>query len=293
VVRSVLLRKVNLKVWAAFCVGSVPLLVMLPLIQTASQVAKRFEPAFSFSQVWEIYHVLGVESAPALVLILALVAVFGSRVRPVTDAATLSALIGMFLLPALVYVLAAFRTGRLFARYALPMLIGVSVLAAPLAAGVRFGRWRPGSIVASAFAMLALFSWTIYLRNTPGIAFLKKEISQLESITASTDAPIVFLDSEAYLPLQHYASEAFRKRLARLDFRPITVVDRLRPAHEMWLVRSQRDFDSYPAYWALGNVSGLERLIRDGEHLEAAGYWRGEPVCRVYPSRRRSMPGLR
>lgn len=137
-VRSVSRKRIDLAVWVAFLIGLIPLAFYLPLIRAASSYSSHFwaRPKWP-GMIWFYQSLLGSVSPILLglpILLAICIAVRSNHVlsrRPpgiVIPLHEVAAGIGFTLIPILAMILAKTITGAFTDRYAMPAVIGVTVL---------------------------------------------------------------------------------------------------------------------------------------------------------------------
>ncbi len=218
-------RRVDWAIWLAMGGALFPLLVFLPLIEKARTYAKGFWALPSWQSIPDAYSSL-LMPAPLLLMfilifagIVALVHVRGLDSRASVN---ISAIPGHELVAALSYVafpviavvLAMLVTGAFVPRYALPTVLGVSVLVAYTSARLLDGRALIGAVVlvlsCGGFAMLSARSFP----STP-----EKVLGQgyaLVRSAAESDLPVVVADLHTFMRLSHYAPRDLSSRFVYL-----------------------------------------------------------------------------
>ncbi len=138
IARSFGRRRLDLAMWLAFCVATIPLWAFLPLIQAGRKLAGTFWAPPRWRDMIGFYqNVLASATAPFLgiILIVAIYAIVRSSApaeRKVTTVAPppheVVAAIGYLAIPGIAVVLAKLVTGAFTDRYALPAVIGVALI---------------------------------------------------------------------------------------------------------------------------------------------------------------------
>jgi Dolichyl-phosphate-mannose-protein mannosyltransferase len=140
VVRSLRRKRIDAGVWLAYGLSLSPLLVFLPLIKSARKFAPHFWAKAQWSSMAYFYeHFLLTPSAVPLLVIFLAVVVYSTLRRPQADAAEppvracvplheSAAAAGFLLIPVVGVVLAKTVVGALSDRYALPAVIGLSII---------------------------------------------------------------------------------------------------------------------------------------------------------------------
>jgi hypothetical protein len=224
-VRSYDRRRVDWAISLAMGGALFPLLLFLPLIEKARTYAKGFWALPSWQSIPDTYSSL-LMPAPLLlmfVLIFAgIVALVHVRRFDSRASANMSAIPGHELAAALSYVafpviavaVAMLVTGAFVPRYALPTVLGVSVLVAWTAARLLDGRALIGAVVlvlsCGGFAMLSARSFPSTLEKVLGQGYA------LVRSVAESDLPVVVADPHNFMRLSHYAPRDLSSRFVYL-----------------------------------------------------------------------------
>jgi hypothetical protein len=214
---------------AAIVVAALSLVLYVPLIKATARYAPDFWARPDLGSVGESYALLLTGLFLPLLLALALCAALRRRRRedgvrrPASARAPADDLVVAAALAAfpVVVVAAAFAAGAGFTdRYALPALVGLSVLVAFAAAAREGGRTGPGLAFVCAFAVVVL-----YRSGGPALT-CARAVAWGGSVAAPSlgwrvDAPddglpIVVANPTSYLPLEHYSDPALASRLVYL-----------------------------------------------------------------------------
>jgi len=233
-VRSFLRRRLAWAVWAAFSLGATPLLAFLPLIQRAMAYSSTFWSKSQWTSVPEFYYFLLAPATLPLVALLVLSAIYPSPVGQVENPSypfsddqyppaprlhEMAAAIGFMAIPIVAVALSIILTGAFTDRYALPAVIGCSVIIA--FAAHRLSSDRPAIAAILTFSLCAFFlslglksvmnSLAIREARTQTIEFLRSD-----SAGGINDLPIAVSDQHAFTSLAHYAPRDVASRLVYL-----------------------------------------------------------------------------
>ncbi len=142
VVRSIRRKRIDVGVWLALGLSLLPLLLFLPLIRAAQKFAPHFWAKPHWASMFYFYQhfLLAPTVLPLLVILLAVVSYTDFR-RPKPDtgeprlrscipAHEIAAVLGFLLIPVVGVVLAKTVVGAFSDRYALPAVIGLSIIIA-------------------------------------------------------------------------------------------------------------------------------------------------------------------
>lgn len=228
VVRSLRRKRMDVGVWVALGLSLSPLLLFLPLIESARKFAPHFwaKPHWS-SMVYFYEHFLLTPTAVPLLAIL-LVVVGASVLRPMHEyggesgsasripAHEVAAAVGFLLIPVVGIVLAKTVVGAFSDRYALPAVIGLSIIIGwGLYAVLRERR----AIVFGLGLLLCLFlvakevqTW----RRAAAYRSWKVSTYSFLETYARGDVPIVITGSTAFTELTYQAPKAVAGRLLYL-----------------------------------------------------------------------------
>src|SRR5262249_17409305 len=137
--RSIALRRLDLPIWIALGSAMTPLLLFLPLIERARTYSTTFWAPPHWRTAVDFYYTLLTPALLPLVAMLVLSAVYSTtrpsrpsshnhNSRTATPFHEIAAALGFIALPIVAFVLAKVVTGALTGRYALPSVIGFSIL---------------------------------------------------------------------------------------------------------------------------------------------------------------------
>jgi len=230
-VRTITRRRLDIAVWAALAISVVPLAWHLPLIKAGTAYSGAFWSPPQWINLPDFYQDL---LFPALVPVAAILtlaaiyhAVFGHGPSPIDDERRtlplheLAAIGGFVLIPLASLVLAKLVTGAFVNRYALPSVIGMSVLAG-LATELAFRR-RPALrvLVAACLAGWFVLSQARELVQPTVVSVPVTPASvarpaQWVAALRDQDLPVVVADPHTFIVLSHYGAPGITSRLVYL-----------------------------------------------------------------------------
>jgi hypothetical protein len=224
-VRSVIRRRWDLQFWTAVGLGVAPLVAFLPLICRAMDYSANFWSKSRWTSIPEFYYSLLAPAVLPLMTLLVLGAMYPvatatdhheSRNAPGLPLHELAAAVGFMVIPIVAVILSMLVTGAFTDRYALPAVLGCSIIVA--IAAHRFFCDRPAAAAILALSLCGFFlslgvkSWAnvaaIREANTQTIEFLRSE--------ARGDLPIAMSDQHAFMTLTHYGPRDIASRLVYL-----------------------------------------------------------------------------
>ena len=227
-VRSLRRKQVDGGVWLALGFSLAPLLIFLPLIQSARKFAPSFWAKPHWSSMAYFYeHFLLTPSAVPLLAIFLAIAAYNTLRRPGPDMAGKSArasiplyeaaaAVGFLLIPVVAVVMAKTVVGAFSDRYALPAVIGLGIVVAWGLYLSLAGRRAP----AVALGLLLLTFLAVKVVQT------YRRVSAMSSLQASTydflesnakgDAPIVISGPMDFTELTYQAPRSLVGRLTYL-----------------------------------------------------------------------------
>lgn len=224
-VRSYDRRRVDWPIWLTMGGALSPLLVFLPLIEKARTYANGFWAIPSWKSIPDAYSSLLMPAPLLLMLVLifagivALVHVQRFDTRATVNVTAmpgheLAAALSYVSFPVIAVAVAMLVTGAFAFRYALPAVLGVSVLVAWTSARLLDGRALLGAIVlflsCGGFVML----WARSLPTTP-----ETTLSQMYTIVRNepeSELPVVVSDPHNFMMLAHYAPHDLSSRFVYL-----------------------------------------------------------------------------
>ncbi|MDH4193261.1 MAG: glycosyltransferase family 39 protein [Nitrospirota bacterium] len=224
-VRSMVRRRVDWPIWFAMLSALSPLVFLAPLIEQARTYSQGFWARPSLHSIPEAYAVL---LMPTPLLVLAVLLISGaysltlslevrhptlvkhSRV-PLQEVAVTC---GFVVLPFIAIVATLLTTGAFTFRYALPMVLGVSVLMA-----VAFWRLFQGQPVVGVAFLLLLFTgfgmlFVRSIHSTPEASLGK--VYELITREPIISFPVVISDAHSFMMLSQYAPHELSSRLVYL-----------------------------------------------------------------------------
>ncbi|HET9177258.1 MAG TPA: glycosyltransferase family 39 protein [Terriglobia bacterium] len=226
--RSLRRKRLDAGVWLALGLSLSPLLVFLPLIQSARKFAPHFwaKPKWSSMGYFYDHFLLTPSAIPLLVIFLAIVAYRTLR-RPDADAADtpvradvpaheIAAAVGFLLIPAVGVVLAKTIVGAYSDRYALPAVIGlVLIVAWGLHSALDGRRAVAAALGLLLLAFLAIKEVQTYRRVVVEKLRHTQTYNFLESY-AGGSAPIVISGPMDFMELSYDAPKSLARRLTYL-----------------------------------------------------------------------------
>ncbi len=224
-VRSMIRRRIDWPIWFAMMCGLFPLVFLAPLIQQARTYTQGFWARPSLSSIPEAYSVL---LMPAPLLVLA--ALIGSGTYALMRSVELRpqatkkyaplpfqevvVAAGFVALPVIAVLTTMLTTGAFTFRYALPAVLGVSVLVAVSAARL----FQRQAVLGIAILFLSCVGFgMISARNLQGTseASLGKAYELIGSEHTGS-LPVVVSDAHSFMILSHYAPRDMSSRLVYL-----------------------------------------------------------------------------
>jgi hypothetical protein len=224
-VRSCSLRRLDLPIWTALILGATPLLGFLPLIQSAMGYSSTFWSKSRWMSIPEFYFSLLAPAVLPLTILLVLSAIYpgtinsvrqNDRFSPHPYLHEMAAASGLMAIPIFAVALSIMITGSFTDRYALPAVIGVSIV---IAYGVRQLSGERPVIVAilvlflcGSFLSLGVKSYTkigeVRQAHIQTVEFLRSE--------CTGDLPIAVTDQHEFTNLAHYTPRDISSRLVYL-----------------------------------------------------------------------------
>lgn len=224
-VHTLVRRRVAMRVWVALALGAaVPLLAFVPLIVRATRYSAAFWATPRWGQLPEFYYALLAPSPVTLLTLLVLTAVYPLPPRPRNPEALaappraedLAAALGFLTIPIIAVTLSMLVTGAFTDRYALPAVLGASLLVAFAA------RWSAADRPAIVALLILVLCGSFVLRGLESRGRLAatreaqaRTIVFLRSETLR-NLPIAVSDQHAFTSLAHYAPRDIAGRLVYL-----------------------------------------------------------------------------
>ncbi len=297
VVRSLSRRRLDLSIWVAFGAAMTPLLLFLPLIEQAKTYTANFWAQPHWRSIPEFYYFLLTPALLPLVAMLILSAVYSTtypinpgsqeqEFRPTPPLHEIAAAFGFIAIPVVAVISTKLVTGAFTYRYALPSVIGFSILFAFAAYRLLNGR----AVMGAALLLSSCGGFMVLeIRNFQDTTVVSLEQAKTYNFLLSEDEsslPIVASDLHTFMMLAHYAPQDITSRLvyladpeASLRYLGHTTVDQgildLRPWFRLEIkeygpyVASQRQFLVY------GNIGFLNwllyKLTADNMRIELKG----------------------
>ncbi|MCC6139558.1 MAG: glycosyltransferase family 39 protein [Nitrospira sp.] len=218
-------RRPDWLLWTAIVGGLLPLGFLWPLIQQARGYSRGFWAIPSWKGIPDTYSTL-LMPAPLLFMLLLIGAGVvaylqqgNSARRPVSALPTIpdhewGAALAFAALPVIGVAVTLYTTGAFTARYALPTVLGISVLVSLTL--FRLGNGRVllgvagGVLAVAGFAMLTL-------RALPYTAASAVDpVAEFLAVSATDELPIVVSDPHNFMMLAHYAPRGLSSRLVYL-----------------------------------------------------------------------------
>jgi hypothetical protein len=226
-VRSISQRRVDLAIWLAFGLALAPLLFFIPLIEQARSYSANFWARPHWGLIAEFYYFLLIPAVAPLVAVLILAAGFPTsdppgnvrtdqQLQPKLLPHETAAALGFIVVPFVAVALAVGVTGAFTHRYALPSVIGFSIVLPLGAARLLNGRAIIGVALVMALcgacAMLSIRG----LQNASSVS--QKESRAYEFLRSNSEGlwPIVISDAHTFMRLAHYARHDIASRLVYL-----------------------------------------------------------------------------
>ncbi len=265
VARSLSRRRLDVPIWVAFGAAMTPLLLFLPLIERARTYSGTFWAQVHWRSIPEFYYFL-LTSALLPVLIILLVPPFYSTIhatrpvprnqgsRPSPPFYEIAAAFGFIALPVAAVVLALLITNAFTHRYALPAVIGFSILIAVAASRLSEGRAILGA--ALVLSLGAGFT-TLEVRNFQNTIAVSRGLAKTYKLLQSekeSALPIVASDAHTFMMIAYYAPRDIASRLVYLadpeaSFRHLghTALDRGLLDLKPWFGLNIEEYGSYVA----------------------------------------------
>lgn len=295
-VRTIHQKKLDIKVALACVLGFVPLLFFAPLIQAARSYSRAFWAKPQWTNALGFYNTL---LAPAPLVLLAPLVVLailyrvhfgegkrapssGLRNSPVHEIAAVCAFL---VIPAIGVILAKFVTGAFTFRYALPAVIGLSVVIAW--SSLRLARGRSYVGMAVALILICAFVFNGFKAYSGARSNREDHLSSYRFLSAhSAGLPVVVTGPHLFFELSHQASSqqgGFRPTyLANvamaLRYTATDDVERGLLALKQWAPLDVQDFHNFCAshdrFLIYGNTAPFEwvtkELLQEGRSLTVA-----------------------
>jgi len=224
-VRSIALRRVDLPVWLAFGIGATPLVIFLPLIRQAIGYSTTFWAKPEWMAIPKFYAFL---LAPAILPVLTLLVLatlypqayaMARRVHTAYSRPPLhevAAVFGFAVTPILIVTLCMLAGGSFTDRYALPAVIGFSIIVAFGAHTLLNDRAPIAAILAVSLCgfFVSLGGKTLGTMTAGRDAQI--QANKFLQTQALTNLPIAVSDQHAFMTLAYYGSPDIAARLVYL-----------------------------------------------------------------------------
>lgn len=227
VVRSISARRLDFPIWVAFGFALLPLFVFMPLIEQARTYSVNFWAQPHWGSIPEFYYFLLIPALAPIVAVLMLaagysmtsssgVAKYHQGLPPKLLLHEVAAAFGFIAIPFVAVALALLVTGAFTYRYALPAVIGFSILL-PFATA----RLLDGRAVSAVALMIALSGGFMMLnaRSFQAATSVSLDQSKAYSFLGSNgeaNLPIVISDAHTFMMLTYYAPRDIGSRLVYL-----------------------------------------------------------------------------
>ena len=231
-VRSATRRRFDLAVWIAFALSVVPLAWQLPLIRAGTDYSGAFWSPPQWVKIPDFYVDL---LTPALVPFVAILVICGivavltrDRLAARSRAIALpldevAAAIGFIVIPVIAVIAAKLVTGAFVNRYALPAVIGFSVLAG-FGSASALGR----NALMRLLVVTSICGWFVLSQAREliqpteatlpvSVESIARPATWLEAVPAAyRDLPLVIADPQTFATLSHYGVREIRTRIVYL-----------------------------------------------------------------------------
>ena len=226
-VRSISLRELDLPIWVASGFGMIPLFLFAPLIQEARTHSAIFWAQPHWGQMIDFYYSLLTPALLPLVGMLIVAAMYSTTLpagvsnrkqkpHSTPQLYEVAAAFGFVAIPVVAVILAKFITGAATTRYALPSVIGFSILFAFAAHRLLDGRAIMG---ASLVVVLCSGFVVLEVRTFQGMVEMSSAQAKTYEFLRSNNEnqlPIVASDPHTFMTLAHYAPRDITSRVVYL-----------------------------------------------------------------------------
>lgn len=308
--RTLIKRRLDAPVWAAFCLAIVPLAWHLPLIRQARVYSSAFWSPPQWMDIPDVYFKMLYLSVLPLILLLFLSGVyqsvrrdklsFESRATPkiAPPIYEVAAVLGFIIIPIVCVILAKFVTGAFTDRYAISAIIGFSILISFIAAKLNDNSTLVSSILVVCFVG---YFGVLASKNTWKVSITPPEIKiGLLQQKGEENLPIVAADPFTFIELNYYAPPEIGSRVLYLADPEISlrrlkqdsiergIVSLLKP----WFRLNVTDYKSYiaarPRFLLCGDPQLFSWIVpqleEDGMRLELKGFNRNTMLFMVSPA---------
>jgi hypothetical protein len=229
-VRSAIRKRIDASVWIAFLLSIVPLLWHLPLIRAGRAYSRTFWSPPQWVNIPDFYADLLASAVVPVLLILVVCGVGGAmlgrdrdEIRPLPIRLPLdeiAAAVGFILIPFVAVIAAKLVTGAFVNRYALPAVIGLSILA-----GFGSALALRRSALMRLLVVVSLCGWFFLSQareliqptgltlpvSTDSIARPAKWLAAVPR--EKRELPVVIADPQSFMTLSHYSAPEIKARL--------------------------------------------------------------------------------
>ena len=226
-VQAMRTRTIRWGVWLAITAGFLPMAAAYPILRQMKQFyGTNFWGQPTWAVVWNMYGRTPFHATLIAMIVLAVMSVVTISVpvwRPIRVHAELFSAsehvitIVLIFLPVFEYVGIKLVHGALTMRYALALILGVSIA---VSYSLRFlGRWAVLPAVVAIIALIVgqeAFLWKDRLPRPGQFLSPASSFEKLAARAGHADIPIVVSDGGDYLPIAYYASPQWRDRVTGL-----------------------------------------------------------------------------
>ncbi|HSU58005.1 MAG TPA: glycosyltransferase family 39 protein [Bryobacteraceae bacterium] len=215
-VRSFNRKKLDLSVWIAFGAGFIPLIFFLPLIEAARSYSGAFWAKPKWTNTLGFYNTLLMPTGVTLFMLLIALGVHAmthspqvshrADIRSKIPAYEIAAVFWLSLIPTAGVVLAEGFTGAFNFRYALPAVIGLSILVSWSASAIARHRTDIGSFLLVILLALSLANEARSYLVVKGDLNARASAYQFLS-TEAAGPPLVVVDPHLFFELSHDAAQ--------------------------------------------------------------------------------------
>src|SRR5262245_39805939 len=222
-VRTYSIRRLDLPVWIAFCLGATPLIAFWPLIGRSMGYSSGFWSKPNLMSLPLFYFL---ELNPVIFPLMVMVGISAIHpVRGVIDSRKIpasiprheiAAALGFAAIPVFTVTLAILITGAFTDRYAITAIIGISIVTAFAIRNLLHNREAIVLILVISISIYFLLSGVRYYRKLSDDRSAHKQTESFLRAHCPEGMPIVISDSHAFTTLAHYASPDLADRIVYL-----------------------------------------------------------------------------
>jgi len=222
-VRTYSIRRLDLPVWIAFCLGATPLIAFWPLIGRSMGYSSGFWSKPNLMSLPLFYFLELNPVILPLMVMLVISAIY--PVRGVIDSRKIpasiprhemAAALGFAAIPVFTVTLAILITGAFTDRYAITAIIGISIVTAFAIRNLLHNREAIVLILVISISIYFLLSGVRYYRKLSDDRSAHKQTESFLRAHCPEGMPIVISDSHAFTTLAHYASPDLADRIVYL-----------------------------------------------------------------------------